>query len=112
YLFNIFFFSSRRRHTRCLSDWSSDVCSSDLRAQLHQHLHRFVVGDKNVTCEKQDRNETKNQQDNEKARFEQLCESIFGEDKKPRPLRRQSSAVGIVPALIYGHQLLPFVPSR
>src|SRR5205814_4253790 len=28
YLF--FFFSSRRRHTRCLSDWSSDVCSSDL----------------------------------------------------------------------------------
>src|ERR1035441_10919701 len=23
-------FSSRRRHTRCLSDWSSDVCSSDL----------------------------------------------------------------------------------
>src|SRR5437899_12862991 len=27
----IFFFSSRRRHTRCLSDWSSDVCSSDLR---------------------------------------------------------------------------------
>src|ERR1035441_10821703 len=28
--FCIFFFSSRRRHTRCLSDWSSDVCSSDL----------------------------------------------------------------------------------
>src|SRR5205814_7345336 len=24
--------SSRRRHTRCLSDWSSDVCSSDLIA--------------------------------------------------------------------------------
>src|SRR5438045_6901898 len=28
--FILFFFSSRRRHTRCLSDWSSDVCSSDL----------------------------------------------------------------------------------
>src|SRR5258705_4051426 len=28
--FVLFFFSSRRRHTRCLSDWSSDVCSSDL----------------------------------------------------------------------------------
>src|SRR5438045_665022 len=26
----LFFFSSRRRHTSCLSDWSSDVCSSDL----------------------------------------------------------------------------------
>src|SRR5256884_187451 len=27
-----FFFSSRRRHTRCSRDWSSDVCSSDLGA--------------------------------------------------------------------------------
>src|SRR5438046_9840090 len=26
-----FFFSSRRRHTRLVSDWSSDVCSSDLK---------------------------------------------------------------------------------
>src|SRR5687768_18112907 len=26
-----FFFSSRRRHTRCSRDWSSDVCSSDLK---------------------------------------------------------------------------------
>src|SRR5438132_10641682 len=28
-----FFFSSRRRHTRSLCDWSSDVCSSDLRVE-------------------------------------------------------------------------------
>src|SRR5215211_5834814 len=34
-----FFFSSRRRHTRSLGDWSSDVCSSDLR---------FVVGSTRV----------------------------------------------------------------
>src|SRR3712207_8652054 len=27
-----FFFSSRRRHTRYWRDWSSDVCSSDLKA--------------------------------------------------------------------------------
>src|SRR5699024_11516023 len=27
----MFFFSSRRRHTRSKRDWSSDVCSSDLR---------------------------------------------------------------------------------
>src|SRR5690348_18469557 len=26
----MFFFSSRRRHTRWTGDWSSDVCSSDL----------------------------------------------------------------------------------
>src|SRR5260221_10535575 len=30
----VFFFSSRRRHTRSLCDWSSDVCSSDLRQQI------------------------------------------------------------------------------
>src|SRR5215213_10653841 len=30
HLFFFFFFSSRRRHTRLVSDWSSDVCSSDL----------------------------------------------------------------------------------
>src|SRR2546430_7382759 len=30
YVLLIFFFSSRRRHTRFDCDWSSDVCSSDL----------------------------------------------------------------------------------
>src|SRR5438034_7450813 len=30
YVYPLFFFSSRRRHTRSLCDWSSDVCSSDL----------------------------------------------------------------------------------
>src|SRR2546429_6068305 len=29
-----FFFSSRRRHTRCSRDWSSDVCSSDLEKHV------------------------------------------------------------------------------
>src|SRR2546430_6096472 len=29
-----FFFSSRRRHTRFDCDWSSDVCSSDLRTPI------------------------------------------------------------------------------
>src|SRR5204862_4625538 len=31
FFFFFFFFSSRRRHTRSLRDWSSDVCSSDLK---------------------------------------------------------------------------------
>src|SRR5262249_60115399 len=36
-----FFFSSRRRHTRLVSDWSSDVCSSDLRSKVgHESLRR------------------------------------------------------------------------
>src|SRR5699024_11747792 len=30
----VFFFSSRRRHTRSKRDWSSDVCSSDLLSTL------------------------------------------------------------------------------
>src|SRR5256884_3309218 len=44
-----FFFSSRRRHTRCSRDWSSDVCSSDLtiegwRVELaRQYAPRRVV---------------------------------------------------------------------
>src|SRR3712207_9435664 len=32
-MIGVFFFSSRRRHTRYWRDWSSDVCSSDLRDQ-------------------------------------------------------------------------------
>src|SRR2546429_1717634 len=34
YILCFFFFSSRRRHTRCSRDWSSDVCSSDLDAAI------------------------------------------------------------------------------
>src|SRR3712207_8910249 len=51
----IFFFSSRRRHTRYWRDWSSDVCSSDLVSKLMEgeveklihmeaRLHERVVG--------------------------------------------------------------------
>src|SRR2546426_9082993 len=32
----VFFFSSRRRHTRLQGDWSSDVCSSDLEGQAEE----------------------------------------------------------------------------
>src|SRR5699024_11285025 len=34
---NVFFFSSRRRHTRSKRDWSSDVCSSDLGRDPRDH---------------------------------------------------------------------------
>src|SRR5437588_7580961 len=36
----LFFFSSRRRHTRSLCDWSSDVCSSDLSPSAGTHQGR------------------------------------------------------------------------
>src|SRR5215469_8395247 len=35
-----FFFSSRRRHTRSLRDWSSDVCSSDWVNRRHRRSDR------------------------------------------------------------------------
>src|SRR6266498_4626607 len=47
-LVSFVFFSSRRRHTRCGRDWSSDVCSSDLlwiKALAAKHRNLCVVGD-------------------------------------------------------------------
>src|SRR5438034_8677898 len=41
----MFFFSSRRRHTRSLCDWSSDVCSSDLWDLTTRYEDRFEVED-------------------------------------------------------------------
>src|SRR4249919_577893 len=41
----LFFFSSRRRHTRFSRDWSSDVCSSDLTDVLVKHPHVWVMTD-------------------------------------------------------------------
>src|SRR2546422_1712132 len=50
-----FFFSSRRRHTRCSRDWSSDVCSSDLRAVVGLGVHvghpRALVRDRGARRE-------------------------------------------------------------
>src|SRR5437879_7328705 len=58
-----FFFSSRRRHTRYIGDWSSDVCSSDLtlgrrgkrgqRCLLHGHSARKRERSRAVCFEKE-----------------------------------------------------------
>src|SRR5437899_10606005 len=56
-----FFFSSRRRHTRCLSDWSSDVCSSDLSppyarpASTTNGLPRYTAGGRVVEVRSEER---------------------------------------------------------
>src|SRR5437870_11547793 len=42
-----FFFSSRRRHTRWPRDWSSDVCSSDLKLQ-NAVLERVTKDDRPI----------------------------------------------------------------
>src|SRR2546430_10113412 len=41
---SVFFFSSRRRHTRFDCDWSSDVCSSDLRRRSCSHPRQSKQG--------------------------------------------------------------------
>src|SRR5439155_11632293 len=41
--FFFFFFSSRRRHTRWPRDWSSDVCSSDLKLKTELDQLRVEV---------------------------------------------------------------------
>src|SRR3989442_6136790 len=38
-----FFFSSRRRHTRCGRDWSSDVCSSDLEKGANLFVEKKCI---------------------------------------------------------------------
>src|SRR5438094_7757354 len=50
FFFFFFFFSSRRRHTRSYGDWSSDVCSSDLKPDaiglsglLVKSTHQMVI---------------------------------------------------------------------
>src|SRR6476620_2939978 len=40
-----FFFSSRRRHTRYWRDWSSDVCSSDLRQVERKRIDTFDLAE-------------------------------------------------------------------
>src|SRR5690606_40493214 len=40
---NVFFFSSRRRHTRFSRDWSSDVCSSDLFCRIGMPILQKVT---------------------------------------------------------------------
>src|SRR5437899_12303553 len=44
-----FFFSSSSRHTTCLSDWSSDVCSSDLRLTSSCDTEEEVIRRANAT---------------------------------------------------------------
>src|SRR5205814_5419100 len=59
-VFFSFFFSSRRRHTRCLSDWSSDVCSSDLMCDALDQIAAAIplralllIGHQNAGLEEQ-----------------------------------------------------------
>src|SRR5256885_5605653 len=45
----IFFFSSRRRHTRLQGDWSSDVCSSDLIRHCEAVMLAIILASRSCT---------------------------------------------------------------
>src|SRR5699024_11840633 len=56
----VFFFSSRRRHTRSKRDWSSDVCSSDLKLDSVNEHRRDLIQDKEILESKVERLEVEN----------------------------------------------------
>src|SRR5260221_14291589 len=109
-MITVFFFSSRRRHTRSLCDWSSDVCSSDLwfrsREQNHWHSHRkrrdrrsrFRGG----TC-------ASRASDQESVRRETCCETVTTPEKNPLSqgaMAEQATGKGLACAL-FGEQNSP-----
>src|SRR5205814_7168041 len=98
-----FFFSSRRRHTRCLSDWSSDVCSSDLFDEAEPLARRGgeLVGDDppagdQLWCQVQARVLAHRGEHAEAERFAR--EAVAGHeqtDKDRKSTRLNSSHLGI-----------------
>src|SRR5438093_3766073 len=63
-----FFFSSRRRHTRLVSDWTSDVCSSDLISDKEVAMATSLID--NLTDSFQPERYT----DDYKAAFQQIVD--------------------------------------
>src|SRR2546430_5640030 len=49
---DVFFFSSRRRHTRFDCDWSSDVCSSDLALVTFAGIDKVILVENGKALEK------------------------------------------------------------
>src|SRR5690554_907705 len=73
----VFFFSSRRRHTRCGHDWSSDVCSSDLihcsckrrkRSFYRKYVQQYGSHHQNQKIQKRELHQYFGQRDYEKCR--------------------------------------------
>src|SRR5438874_1491938 len=104
FMFFFFFFSSRRRHTRSLRDWSSDVCSSDLRSAITKAGRRFPPGPRK-----------RNDNDFASYRFDHAASSSGEFQSRARtdsPARRQNQHARCVrsPELSGGNAELVFVP--
>src|SRR6478752_8354845 len=91
-VFFVFFFSSRRRHTRCSRDWSSDVCSSDLdeadeREDEERTEHHGVVAIENaLETEQSEPVQLEDRLDQKRAREEGVNEGAgeAGDDNQHR----------------------------
>src|SRR5439155_18645307 len=88
--FVIFFFSSRRRHTRWPRDWSSDVCSSDLlRIIVQPQQIQSWIAERNGTPARRRGSETdlciafdKPSADYEPISFDELIEAMRSEERR------------------------------
>src|SRR5438034_10379472 len=89
-----FFFSSRRRHTRSLCDWSSDVCSSDLLREAGMEIERFV--DPGLPLVSVDENLIVDcvQNRSEERRVGKECRSpVPAEHRKKQPQTQRTSSI-------------------
>src|SRR5437588_7951774 len=97
-----FFFSSRRRHTRSLCDWSSDVCSSDLRnvskvrVQFNSATKRALRGRPVAFVINLNRGEGVVRFDQSIIKLERFLHGFLGE----RPMFRRKDSVGGGPGMI------------
>src|SRR2546430_13498159 len=79
---DVFFFSSRRRHTRFDCDWSSDVCSSDL--EIYD-----LLKDSERAADLRERARRLYQQFNEVFWWEAEGTYYLGLDKEKRPMETE-----------------------
>src|SRR6266705_5040448 len=92
-----FFFSSRRRHTRSYGDWSSDVCSSDLRES--------VLGRKSHLWRRPWFNSDRNTRPNANHwLLQEIVQRIYSRHHR-RQRRRNLRIAGICPVLFSVHHI-------
>src|SRR5256885_5580816 len=87
---SIFFFSSRRRHTRLQGDWSSDVCSSDLDDARTYQL--FSEGKTEAVFQFESRGVQGMLRDAKPSRLEDLI--ALNALYRPGPMRSEERRVG------------------
>src|SRR4029077_19925972 len=83
-VFFFFFFSSRRRHTRFKCDWSSDVCSSEIRSAVTDERQRQTLV-RQERCRDADVHCCLQRQKRNYSTTEQHAEAIFGVQRDHHP---------------------------